>query len=143
MCEIMIQPVNALAPKVSFKGRELGNPVNRKMERRLAIMNAGGLSVVTGAVTTAVGRSFTSSWKRAGLIGLGAGILTMVFICPRFMYRAGIKSYAKEKEMEVFTKEKEVQRKLLTDVNDAIDEHHPDLHDKIENYAKTMNRKDD
>ena len=92
----MIQPVNALSPKVSFKGAELRNPINRKTERRLAIMNAGGLSLVTGAVTTAIGRSFTSSWKNASLIGGAAGILTMLFVCPRLMYRAGIKSYAKE-----------------------------------------------
>lgn len=138
----MIQPVNALSPKVSFKGAELRNPVNRKTERRLAIMNAGGLSLVIGAVTTAIGRSFTSSWKNASLIGGAAGILTMLFVCPRLMYRAGIKSYAKEQEMEVFTKEKEIQKKLLTDVNEAIDEHHPDLRNKIENYTKTVSPKE-
>ena len=44
--------------------------------------------------------------------------------------------------MEVFTKEKEIQKKLLTDVNDAIDEHDPELHDKIENYSKTINNKE-
>ncbi len=138
----MIQPVNALTPKVSVKGREYGNPVSRKTERRLAIMNAGGLSVVAGAVVTAVGRSFTSSWKSAGLIGVGAGVLSMGFLCPHLLYKSDIKSYAKEKEMEVFTKEKEIQKKLLTDVNDAIDEHDPELHDKIENYSKTINNKE-
>ena len=43
----MIQPVYALTPKVSFKGQysEFQNPVNRRMEKRLAILNAGGVSV--------------------------------------------------------------------------------------------------
>ena len=105
----MIQPVNALAPKVFFKGRknELDNPVNRKLEKRLAILNAGGISAVAGALTTAIARSYTASWKNAGMFGVGAALVTMMFICPRFMYKSGINSYKKEKELDVFTKEKE------------------------------------
>ena len=96
----MIQPVNALTPKVSFKGpySEFQNPVNRRTEKRLAILNAGGISVATGAVTTAIARSYTSSWKHASWFGLGATAITMLFVCPRFMYKSGIKSYTKEKE---------------------------------------------
>ena len=106
----MIQPVNALTPKVSFKGQysEFQNPVNRQTEKRLAILNAGGISVATGAVTTAIARSYTSSWKHASWFGLGATAITMLFVCPRFMYKSGIKSYTKEKELDVFTKEKEM-----------------------------------
>lgn len=134
----MIQPVNALAPKVFFKGRnnELDNPVNRKLEKRLAILNAGGISAVAGALTTAIARSYTASWKNAGLFGVGAGLVTMMFICPRFMYKSGINSYKKEKELDVFTKEKEVQKKLLTDVNEAIDLRDSELNVKLENYSK-------
>ena len=134
----MIQPVNALTPKVFFKGRknELDNPVNRKLEKRLAILNAGGISAVAGALTTAIARSYTASWKNAGMFGIGAGFVTMMFICPRFMYKSGINSYKKEKELDVFTKEKEVQKKLLTDVNEAIDHGVSELNVKLENYSK-------
>lgn len=135
----MIQPVNALAPKVLFKGRksELDNPVNRKLEKRLAILNAGGISAVAGALTTVIARSYTASWKNAGMFGIGAGFVTMMFICPRLMYKSGINSYKKEKELDVFTKEKEVQKKLLTDVNEAIDQCDSELNVKLENYSKT------
>ena len=134
----MIQPVNALAPKVFFKGRknELDNPVNRKLEKRLAILNAGGISAVAGALTTAIARSYTASWKNAGMFGVGAALVTMMFICPRFMYKSGINSYKKEKELDVFTKEKEVQKKLLTNVNEAIDHGDSELNVKLENYSK-------
>ena len=64
----------------------------------------------------------------------------MLFACPRFLYKAGIKSYQKEKEMDVFTREKEVQRKLLSDVNEAIDNHKEDLPNKLENYSKTKTK---
>lgn len=85
----MIHPVNALAPKVLFKGQLNGseNPVNRRTERRLAILNAGGISAVTGAVTTAIARSYTSTWKHAAMFGLGAAAVTMMFVCPRFLYK--------------------------------------------------------
>lgn len=134
----MIQPVNALTPKVSFKGQysDFKNPVNKRTEKRLAILNAGGVSVAMGAVTTAIARSYTSSWKHASWFGLGAAAVTMLFVCPRFMYKSGINAYAKEKEMDVFTKEKEVQKKLLNDVDDAIEHHSEDLQDKLENYSK-------
>ena len=128
----MILPVSALTPKATSRGEysEFKNPVNRKVEKRLAILNAGGISAAMGAVTTAIARSYTSTWKHAAAV-------TMMFVCPRFMYKSGINSYAKEKEMDVFTKEKEVQKKLLNDVDDAIEHHSADLHDKIENYSKS------
>ena len=39
--------------------------------------------------------------------------------------------------MDVFTKEKEVQKKLLNDVDDAIEHHSGDLQNKLDNYSKT------
>lgn len=139
----MIQPVNALTPKVMFRGDRLGyeNPVNRKMERKLALLNAGGLSVVAGALTTVIARSYTSSWKHAGSFGLGATAVAFMFLGPRFLYKSKINSYAKEQEMDVFAREKEVQKKLLSDVNEAIDLHKENLHDKLENYSKTITNK--
>lgn len=139
----MIQPVNALPPKVLFKGSDstFENPVNRRTEKRLAMLNAGGISAVTGALTTAIARSYTSSWKRAATFGLGVAAITMLFVCPRFLYKSGINSYAKQKEMDVFTREKEVQKKLLSDVNEAIEEHSEDLNDKLANYSKAVSKK--
>ena len=138
----MIRPVNALAPKVLFRGHDsyLENPVNRKFERRLALLNAGSVSVIAGAATMLIASSYTSSWKRAGWFGLGAGMITMLFAAPRFLYKAGIKAYTKEKEMDVFTKEKEIQKKLLSDVDEAIEMHSEDLSEKLENYSKSKEK---
>lgn len=139
VCEIMIQPVSALTPKVLFKGQvgDYENPVNRRTEKQLALLNAGGISSVTGALTAVIARSYTSCWKHALGFGVGAAAVTMMFAAPRFLYKSGINSYAKEKEMDVFIREKEVQKKLLTDVDEAIEEHNSDLPDKIQNYSKT------
>ena len=95
----MIQPVSALTPKASFRGSKnsSANPVNRRTEKRLAILNAGGISAVAGALTTVIARSYTASWKHASFWGVGAGLVTMMFICPRLLYKSGINSYKKER----------------------------------------------
>ena len=97
----MIQPVSALTPKASFRGSKnnSANPVNRRTEKRLAILNAGGISAVAGALTTVIARSYTASWKHASFWGVGAGLVTMMFICPRLLYKSGINSYKKEREL--------------------------------------------
>ena len=140
----MIQPINALTPRVSFRGESgnFENPVNRKIEKNLALMNAGGISAAGGAVMTLLARNYTNSWRHAGIFGVGTAAVAMMFLAPRFMYKAGINSYAKEKEMDVFTREKEVQKKLLSDVNDSIDNKKTaHLSDKLENYSKSIIRK--
>ena len=139
----MIQPVNALAPRVLFKGQfdDYKNPVNLKTEKRLALVNAGGISMAIGAATTIIARTYTSSWKHAGIFGVGAAAIGMLFLAPRFLYKAGINSYTKQKEIDVFVREKDVQKKLLKDVNSAIESGSLNLSDKIENYSKTLARK--
>ncbi|MBR6127285.1 hypothetical protein IKQ21_06330 [bacterium] len=143
VCVIMIQPVDALTPKVLFKGefQDLRNPVNLRVEKNIALINSAGISTAIGAAMMAISRSYTSSWKHAGLIGLGAAALSMLFIAPRFLYKAGINSYTKQQEMDVFVREKEVQKKLLNDVNDALDNKKKGLSSKIENYSKTLIKK--
>lgn len=129
----MIRPVDALAPKVYFRGQSgnYENLANREMEKKLAIANAAGVSAVMGAATTAVSRGAVSSWRHAAGIGVVAGGLTMMFMAPFFLYKAGIKSFTNEKEKDVFVQ----QKKLLADVNDAKS---TNLSSKIENYSKTL-----
>lgn len=87
----MIQPVNALTPKVFFKGHNSPSAisVSRMTERNLAIANAGGVSAAAAAATTLIARSYTALWKHAAAFGLGAGLVTMMFMAPKFLYQAG------------------------------------------------------
>lgn len=77
---------------VNCKGGKLPKPavpLNRAFERKLAVANAGGISTVAAVATTVIARSYTATWKNAGLFGLGAGLVTMMFICPKLLYQAG------------------------------------------------------
>ena len=116
----MIQPVNAFTPKVLFRG-EVVDPskesVKKETRKRLALANAAGISVVLGAATTAIARSNTSSWKHAGYFGIGAALVSMMFLGPGFLYKSGINT-TKSAEKDVFAKEVELPKKLMTDASD-------------------------
>ena len=116
----MIQPVNAFTPKVLFRGETVTNPkesIKKETRKKLALMNAAGISVVIGAATTAIARSNTSSWRHAGYFGIGASLISMMFLGPGFLYKSGINT-TKQSEKDVFAKEIEMPKKLLADAGD-------------------------
>ena len=109
----MIQPVNALTPKVLFRGDvsvSQKDAARKDMEKKIALINAGGVSVVLGAATTAIARSSTSSWKHAGYFGLSAMLISSMFLVPGFLYKSGIRTNPKPKEADVFTKTMEASK---------------------------------
>ena len=100
----MILPVNALSPKVAVRGNVSGNSSPKdKAARNIALINATGISTVIGAVTTVAARSYTSGWGHAGLFGAGATLLSMMFIGPRFLYKAGFNT-SKTDKLENYSK---------------------------------------
>ena len=116
----MIQPVNALTPKVLFRGETVNDPIEyekKATRKRLALANAAGISVVLGAATTAIARSNTSSWRHAGYFGIGAALVSMMFLGPAFLYKSGINT-TKSAENDVFAKEIEMPKKLKADAGD-------------------------
>ncbi len=128
----MIQPVNALTPKVLFKGGLKGSDASGKFrseaEEKIALMNAGGISLAVGAAMTAISRSYTSNWKNAGLIGAGAAVIAMTFLVPTFLYKAA--SYPKQSDTDVFLKEKKL-----------VDGKKTNLSSKIGTYSKNIIKK--
>ena len=116
----MIQPVNALTPKVLFRGETINDPKEyekKETRKRLALANAAGISVVLGAATTAIARSNTSSWRHAGYFGIGAALISMMFLGPGFLYKSGINT-TKKADNDVFAKEIEMPKKFVYDAGD-------------------------
>ena len=117
----MIQPVNAFTPKVLFRGETVSNPskesVKIETKKKLALANAAGISVVLGAATTAIARSNTSSWRHAGYFGIGAALVSMMFLGPGFLYKSGINT-TKSTDKDKFAREVDMPKKLLNDAGD-------------------------
>ena len=115
-CVIMIQPVMPYSCRTgrNFKGTDSKDvnckggkipkasiPLNRAFEKKLAVLNAGGISAAAGVVTTVIARSYTATWKNAGLLGLGAGFVTMMFICPILLYKSGFNLHKKPQQNQI------------------------------------------
>ena len=116
----MIQPLNALTPKVLFRGDDGINSIEnprRKTLKTYAIVDATGISVGLGAATMAIARSNTSSWKNAGLFGVGAALLSMMFLLPGFLYKAGFNT-TKPGDMDFFQKEITNSKRMLTETGE-------------------------
>ena len=116
----MIQPVNALTPKVLFRGEaavDSKESIKKETRKRLALANAAGISIVLGAATTAIARSNTSSWRHAGYFGIGATLISMMFLGPGFLYKSGINT-TKNTEKDVFAREVDMPKKFLADAGD-------------------------
>ena len=108
----MILPVNALTPKVLFRGDESKEAIKTQTKKRVALLNAAGISVILGAATTAIARSNTSSWKHASYFGIGASLISMMFLAPGFLYKAGVGVTKKKQAEDVFAKEIDMSKKL-------------------------------
>ena len=113
----MIQPVNALTPKVLFRGETVDDSresAKKETRKKIALANAAGISVVLGAATTAIARSNTSSWRHAGYFGIGAALVSMMFLAPGFLYKSGINTTKKADK----AKEIEMPKKLMSESGD-------------------------
>ena len=95
-CVRMIQPVSTLTPRVGFRGSKssYGMQARRYPDSGSALINAAGLSVAAGGITTAVSRVYTHSWSQAGMLGLCGAFLTLFFMAPQLIENFGLKKPA-------------------------------------------------
>ena len=98
----MIQPINASSPRAVFRGSKKPYGISTKglTNSEAALVNAGGVALAAGGVTTAIARSYTSSWSHAGVLGLCASFLAMFFMTPQLIEKAGLGKLAKKVDAE-------------------------------------------
>jgi hypothetical protein len=79
----MIQPIGAFSPRADFRGHGVkAQTPQEKSKAQVALINAAGTSVIAGALTTGIARSYTTSWAHAGILGIFGSVLSMFFIAP-------------------------------------------------------------
>ena len=103
----MIQPINASSPRAVFRGSKKPYGISTKglTNSEVALINAGGVALAAGGITTAVARSYTTSWSHAGVLGLCASFLAMFFMTPQLIEKAGLSKLSKKTETELLVKE--------------------------------------
>ena len=103
----MIQPINALTPRVGFRGSNetYKNRGKGLSESQIALINAGGIAAASGGITTIVARSYTNSFAHAGVLGVFAAFLTMFFMTPHLIDKIGLANLAKKPQPEAVVKQ--------------------------------------
>ncbi len=140
-----IQPVSfnnySNYQKPSFKANNgnYENPISRSSERNLAILGSIGGSTLVGIIAGMGSRVFdsikASGWKYPTLIGAVAGLATLALTLPSKLYNTKVNAYAREKEMDVFSRQKSAQSNIYENIDDEVKDENVSLDDKINHYA--------
>ena len=111
----MIQPVSALNPQATFRGSDGKHEktFNGTSTPKIALFNAGALSVAAGGLSTIAARGATRSWAQAGFVGICASTLAMFFMAPQLIQKIAKTDLAKKAEHEPLLKE---ESKVMADV---------------------------
>ena len=104
-CVRMIQPINALTPRVGFRGSNgtYGKKTKGLTESQIALINAGGIAAAAGGLTTIVARSYTNSFAHAGVLGIFGAFLTMFFMTPHLIEKIGLNKFSKKSQVATET----------------------------------------
>ncbi len=136
-----IPAINPVSPKVvSFGTRRIDrdgyeNPINRKTEKNLAILSSAGVSTLIGVTAGGLTSCVTKGWKIPTGVGAAAAILSMLLILPSKIYNTSVGAFAREKEMGVFSRQKEAQANIYNDINNEVKDEEVSLDDKVRHYT--------
>lgn len=127
-------------PYFTANNSEYENPINRKAEKGLAIWGSIGASALAGGIAAGIGSCFIKSGapKRAlklGGIGAVVGLGLMALTLPAKLYDTKVKAFAREKEMDVFSREKDLKSNIMEEVNNEVKDEDVDLDTKVNHFA--------
>lgn len=133
--------VNQYPKTMNFRSQssEYENPVNRSTERNLAIlMSVGGSALagtVAGGLSNFIPKVKATGWKAPTAIGVVAGLITLGLTLPQKLYATKVNAFARQKEMDVFSRQKSAQSSIYEDINDEIKDDNVSLDQKINHYS--------
>ena len=136
-----IQPISSFSRNVvNFNGQKKNgyeNPINRSTERNLAILGTAGLAALVGVTAWGLTSCLQSvkGWKIPSIIGGCAALFTMILALPSRLYNTKVNAFAKEKEMDVFSRQKTAQANIYGDINNEIKDEDVSLDDKVRHYS--------
>ena len=125
------------------KKEEFENPINRKTERNLAILSNVGMSGLAGATAAGIASCFTNGGIKENkklLAGVGAGVAlaTMALTLPSKLYNTKVGAFTREKETDVFSRDRELKSNIMEEVNKEVKDEDVDLDKKIQHYTSVQ-----
>ena len=120
----------------SFRSKQnYENPVNRGTEKNLAVLTTVGGSILAGGIAGGLATIFSKGRKVPIGVGIAAGLLTLALTLPQKLYSTKVNAFAREKEMDVFSRQKSAQSNIYEDINDEIQDEKVSLDQKINHYS--------
>ena len=116
------------------------NPINRKTESKLAVWGSIGVSLLAGGTSAGIGSCFIKSnaphrAMKLGGIGTVVGLVLMALTLPAKLYDTKVRAFTREKEMDVFSRDRELKANIMDEVNKEVKNEDIDLDQKINHYA--------
>ena len=132
--------VNPVQKKVNFRSkRNYENPVNRQTEKNLAVLTsvAGSslVGLIAGGLSKFIPKIKSTGWKGPTAVGVGAGLIALGLTLPQKLYSTKVTAFTREKEMDVFSRQKSAQSSIYEDINDEIKDEKISLDQKINHYS--------
>ncbi len=137
-----VSAITNICPKPCFTSekQEYENPVNRKTERNLTVLQASGVSLIAGVTAGGIASCLIKEGAKHKVpisvaAGAAVGILTAVLTLPAKLYDRSVKSFVREKEMDVFTRDRELKSNILTEVDKEVKDEDVSLDQKLNHYT--------
>ncbi len=119
------------------------NPISRGTEKGLAIWGSLGGSALVGVTAAGIAscfmkEGFKANKKLLGGIGAIAMIATMALTLPAKLYNTKVRAFTREKEMDVFSRDRELKSNIMEEVNNEVKDENVDLDQKINHYTSVQ-----
>lgn len=131
-------------PKPNFtRNEDYENPVNRKTERNLTVLQSSGVSLLAGITAGGITSCLMKEGAKHKLpvsagVGLAVAVLTAILTLPAKLYNTKLRAFAKEKEMDVFSRDRELKSNILSEVDKEVKDEDISLDQKINHYTSVQ-----
>ena len=125
------------------KKSEYENPINRNTERNLAILSNVGASALAGATAAGIASCFVQGGikqnkKLLAGVGVGSALAAMALTLPSKLYNTKVNAFTREKETDVFSRDRELKSNIMEEVNKEVKDEDVDLDQKINHYTSVQ-----
>lgn len=142
---MQISAISNCCPRPQFteSKNDYENPINRKSERNLSILAKVGAGSILGASAAGIGSCFIKAgskargWKLGG-IGAAVGLAYLALTLPAALYNTKVNAFAREKEMDVFSRDRELKSNIMEEVDKEVKDEDVSLDQKINHYTSVQ-----
>lgn len=133
---------NAKTQSITFKGEngtpktEYENPVSRETEKNLAILSSTAGSAIVGLIAGGLSTFITKNKNTAIAIGALAAAINLAITLPPALYNRKVSAFVKQKEMDVFSRDRNLKSNLTEEVDKEVQNPDVTLDKKLDDNLK-------